>query len=193
MRASRRQGITLIELLVAFALISLFSSLVWDLWRGSGRQAKQVEEGTDLIRSALLLQESLTSDLERALPLRTLPPEQFQRGVPGSRIRLPLYAGYQGDAEQALLYRPVDYLWDPEAGTVSRNGKVLVREGISSLSFHWSEDVPTTLVAELEGSKSFKKVGTRFTIHLPAPQGTDGLPIWVFAPHHQEAAPAPEP
>jgi type II secretory pathway pseudopilin PulG len=174
-------------MLVAFALLSLFTSLVWDLWRGSGRQAKQVEEGTDLIRAALLLQETLSTDLERALPLRTLPSELTPRGEAFPLITLPLYAGYQGDAPKAILYRPVEYVWNPTTHQVLRNGRVVVREGISSLSFRWTAKRPTMLEIELEGEKSFKKVGTKFSIRLPAPQGTDGLPIWIFASHHRQA------
>lgn len=188
-----RRAFTLVELLVAFALLSLFSSLAWDLWVGSGRQAKQVEEGTDLIRSALLLQEALTSDLERALPLRTLPPEEVPHGQDLSVLRLPIYAGYQGDAARAIRYRAVEYRWDPASHTVTRDGRRLIDDGFSELRFRWTEEVPTMLQVSLEGEKSFKASGTHFSIHLPAPQGTDGLPIWVFAPHHQQAEPAPEP
>jgi type II secretory pathway pseudopilin PulG len=182
-----RRGMTLIEGLVAFSLFTLVATLAWDHLSGAGRQARQVEEASDLVRAALILQEHLTTDLERALALRVLPEELAPRGSDLAQVVLPLYARYQGDGARAVVYRPVEYRFDPAAKRVLRDGRAIVGQGLETLRFRWTAATPTMLEVELTGEHALKDAGTRLTLRLPAPQGTDGLPIWVFAEHHREA------
>lgn len=189
----RRRALTLIEGLVAFSLFTLLATLAWDTWLGASRQSRQIEEGSDLVRAALLLQEHLTTDLERALALRVLPDRLAPRGVPLESLVLPLYAGYRGAAAQAVVYRPVEYRFDPVAARMLRDGRPIVAQGLAAVRLQWSATPPTMLEVELEGERSFKSSGTHMTLRLPAPQGSDGLPIWVFAAHHRQAVAAEGP
>lgn len=186
-RPRPRPAFTLVEALMAFALFSVLATLAWDLWLGANRQGAQVEEGADLIRGTLLLQEHLTSDLESALALRFLPPEDAPRDTPMSRLVLPTYAAYRGGEPRAVRYRPIVYEWDEAKKRLTRDGKFVPTFGIAALSFRWTAEAPTSLVVELTGESALRKSGTRLEVRLPAPRGTDGLPIWEFAAHHREA------
>lgn len=188
-----RRGFTLVEGLVVFALASIMIVLALEMRGSAARQAAQTEQGADLIREALILQERLTADLEESLALQVLPEEDRPRGQVLSTLHLPIYAAYRGNEVPALKYQKRTYVWDPEKKQLTRDGKVVLRQGIRALRFRWSTSRPTLLEVELEGEKGTRQKGAGTTLRLPAPQGTDGLPIWVFARQHRGAAPSDTP
>lgn len=183
----RRRGVTLIELLVAFSLFSLLGTLVWQFRSSASRQGKHMEEISDLMRASMVLQEMLTTDLEAALPLRVLPEAERARGQDLGELILPVYSGYRGADPDSVRYTPIRYRFDAETRRVLRNGKPIRLEGIARATFRWTDARPTILLLKLESEKSFRRVGSKLEIRLPAPQGTDGLPIWRFARHHRQA------
>lgn len=188
-----RRGITLVEGLVVLALASILAVLALEMRGSAARQAAQTEQGADLIREALILQERLTADLEESLALQVLPEEDRPRGQLLTTLHLPIYAAYRGDQVPALRYQKRTYVWDPEKKQLSRDGEVVLRQGVRGLGFRWSTERPTMLEVTLEGERGNREQGSGTTLRLPAPQGTDGLPIWVFAPQHRGAAPSDTP
>lgn len=188
-----RRGFTLVEGLVVFALASIMIVLALELRGSVARQAAQTEQAADLVREALILQERLTGDLEEALALQVLPEEDRPRGVVMTTLQLPIYAAYRGNEVPALKYQKRTYVWDPEKKVLTRDGEVVLRQGIRTLGFRWTPERPTMLEVTMEAEKGTRDKGADTALRLPAPHGTDGLPIWVFARHHQGAEPSTTP
>ena len=192
-RRTPRRGFTLVEGLVVFALASIMIVLALELRGSVARQAAQTEQGADLVREALILQERLTADLEESLALHVLPEEDRPRDEARTTLVLPIYAAYRGNEVPALKYQKRLYVWDAEKKQLTRDGEVVLRQGIRDLRFRWTSTRPTILEVELVGEKGNRAKGADTTLRLPAPQGTDGLPIWVFARQHRSAEPTSSP
>jgi prepilin-type N-terminal cleavage/methylation domain-containing protein len=184
---SRRRGLTLVEALVASVILALALASLYQLQRSMRRQGQQVEQGAQLMQTAALVQEVLAWDMLRALPLQALGERPVARGVASEATTIPVYAAYDGTAEDALRFLPVVYRWDDEAKVLYRGDAPLVRGGLAAVRFRWSAQRPTTLEVLLVGQKSGAAKAPRFVVRLPAPRGTDGDRHWRMAVHHRRA------
>lgn len=184
---SRRRGFTLVEALVAAVILALALASLYQLQSSLRRQGQQVEQGAQLMQTAALVQEVLAWDMLRALPLQALGERPVARGVATSATTVPVYAGYDGTASDALRFLPVAYRWDDEAKVLYRGETPLVRHGLEAARFRWSVTRPTSLEVLLVGEQNGAPEAPRFTIRLPAPRGTDGDRHWRMAVHHRRA------
>jgi hypothetical protein len=167
---------TVIEMLVVLALASIFVVLAMEMRGSVARQAAQTEQGADMIREALILQERLTADLEESLALQVLPEEERPRGQVMTTLHLPIYAAYRGNEVPSLKFQKRTYVWDAEKKQLTRDGKVVLRQGIRALRFRWSTDRPTMLEVELEGERGNRDKGQHqgaAPSDTPAPQPTN--------------------
>ncbi len=183
---SRRRGTTLVELLVAAALVAVVLALLWSEWSASRREAEHAGEHETLLTSATLLEELLQRDLRAGLPLVMLPEEERPGGEATTRIVFPRFAGYEGAGDPALRYRRVEYVWDAEAGTLRRNQEVLPLWGLERVEFRWVRDLPGSLEVRLGPPEM---PGRCVTFRVAAPPGTDSPAIWRAAPWHRGAVP----
>lgn len=187
-RRTSRRGTTLIELLVAFAILSVVLAVFWTVRSSGERQGKHVENTSDLMTSATILQEVLSWDMQRCLPLQVLPAEVRQQGVRFAELELPGYGGYEGDdPDIALRYRTVHYVWDAEARTLTRNGRTVAMPGLKTVEFEWTTRAPVMLKVHLEGDGLMGRKGARMTLRVAAPPGTNGLHQYRFSAHHATA------
>lgn len=182
-----RRAFTLVELLMALAVLAVMGVAYWTVSSGGHRQVDQLEKGSELMLASTLLQEYLSWDLGRCLSLGTLAPEQVLVGRESTALELPVYRGYEGNSDAALRYRMLRYEFDAGAGVLRRDGKVILQEGLGEVRFRWTEGTPTMLVVELKGRSSAGREGGRFRIRLAAPAGTNGLASYRFAAHHRRA------
>lgn len=179
-----RRGQTLLELLVAMAVLGLLVTLLWRSCAAAQRRAAQLERVGDGLRAVELLRAALVDDLDASLPLAVLGASRTPEEVEATTLELPVAAGYQGDAPQALRFRRVVYAFDPARGLLLRDGRPLVSTGLSGVSFRWSAERPTRLLVELRGAGPHP---SRESLALPAPAGTDALDGWIPARHHRGA------
>ena len=172
----RRRGLTLLEVAVAAGLLVSLFLLASALASSAGRQGEQVDARSELLESALVLQESLAWDLHRSTGLEVLPPEDATPGVALDELVLPLAAGYDPADTPARRVRPVRYRF--ANGTVLRGEEPLVGGGLDRVEFAWTTTEPRELQVILRGGKD------GFAFRLPAPGGGDGGLLWRRAAHH---------
>lgn len=179
----KRRGFTLIELIVAAALVALVVTLVVLELQTGAAEATHHETRHDLAAAATVLQGTLSQDLRRCLPLGVLDPADRVRGEARGELVVPLQAAYQGDATKALRYRRLRYSWT--GGSLSRAGRPLPLPGLAAVRFTWSDEVPTRLAVELTGVARGIGETPRLRFEVMAPAGTDSPEGWTPAPHHR--------
>lgn len=174
-----RRGFSLLEGVLALSLASSLLALVWLNWRQGRMQSERIEEDAELTQAACLVHESLTWDLMRSLPPGLL---EAKASDP-SRLVLPFFSGYQGEASQALRYQPVTYQFDPESKTLTRNQKPLLVGVVDSVRFRWERGSLTMLVVELGRTRAQGK-DAEFRLRLPAFTAESSRRHWLRAAHH---------
>lgn len=184
----KRRGLTLLELLLSVVLTVGLMGMLWTMWSSTGRQGLQIEEASDHMNSVILLQEALTWDLRRSLPLGVLPPATVAPGIAAASVTLPLQAGYDGFDDVSRRYRILRYVFDPASRTLRRDAEVLPLPGVVGVRFRWvREEGATFLEVTVEGESGIAVRAPRFTLRLPAPAGTDLDGVWRYATHHRGA------
>lgn len=183
----RGRGFTLVEALVALILVFMSMGVLWNVWTSANRQGSQIERGAELMQAASLLQEVLSWDLLRSLPLTVMEDRPLTRGVADGGLVLPYYDGYDGSFASCRAYRELAYRFDRDQGVLYRAGQPILRGQVADVQFRWSVQHPTFLEVVLVGQKGMAARAPRFVIRLPAPQGTDEDRHWQAAVHHRGA------
>jgi hypothetical protein len=181
---SRRRGVTLVELAFAVSLAALLAVTYFTVTSGGAREGAHLERGAELMGAATVLQEVLSWDLLRSLPIGVIEGETEARAVASPGLRLPMLAGYDARLSPSPAFQVIEYRFDPEKGTLSRNGSVLVAEGLVAVGFRWVRGVPDLLEVTLVGQSPFGTQGPRFVIRLPAPPAGRAVGSYRFAEHH---------
>ncbi len=184
---SRRSGVTLVEGLVAAVLLTTTLAIFWNVYISSARQSEKLGEGSELIQHATLVQELLSWDLLRSLPLQVDPTQELQRGVSADEVVLPFYMGYDGSKPEARSFAALRYRFDPQAKVLYRNDRPVISGGLSKVRFRWSKESPTMLEVLLVAPGVGRTAPAKFLVRLPAPRGTDESRHWKFASHHRGA------
>lgn len=179
-----RSGVTLVELGIAVSLAATLAVAYFAVTSGGRREGAHLERGAELMGAATVLQEVLSWDLLRSLPIGVIEGELEAREKASPGLRLPMLGGYDARLSPSPAFQVVEYAFDAEKGVLTRNGQTLVAEGLVSVGFRWVRGVPDLLEVTLVGVSPFGTQGPRFVIRLPAPPAGRAVGSYRFAGHH---------
>lgn len=109
-----RRGITLVEMAIAFGIVTLLVGLVYGFYAGASASTGKSVDHSDAIRSTLVVSEFVRHDLSQMLynfPSRDL---ALQADGTGLSLRIPL--ALNGNDMWNNRFEPVTYKLQPEAG-----------------------------------------------------------------------------
>lgn len=124
---TRRQGFTIVELMVALAVSTVALVIVWQLYRAEHRRFDVDQNRLAALQSGVLLDEYLAQDLDRiAVEFTGQPGEPFTQQMPlkvvdsGRGLELRVFAA-EKLAGMRVAVEPVTYKQDPSTGEITRS------------------------------------------------------------------------
>lgn len=187
---SSRRGFTLVEVLLATLLAGVLLTMAWSLWSSAERQGLQVEEVSEVMSAALVLQEAISWDLQRSLPAQVRQWAEQTRGELATELRLPVFAGYEGGSSSPQRFREVRYEYDRIQRRVLRDGVPLVALDLDSVAFEWSRQAPLVLRVRVIRRAAAHPLDREVRFLVPAPGLHQDLDPWVPASWHREVVEA---
>lgn len=134
----RRRATTVIEVLVVILLMSIVLTVVYGLIQSATRQRQLVTTYADLADQTRRAVRRLSKDIRSASLVRDL---ERSRGTTMRRMVLAVPRGL----DPLEGYVDVIYEYEPERGTLTRDGAPLLREQVRAFEVHAFDDLGTLL------------------------------------------------
>lgn len=154
---SKKVGVTLVELLVAVALLSLLMVAFYTVFKGGSKAYQTGEERVELIQNARIALDMMASQIRQVLPEDggANPPIEFEieggTAKSGPQIRFSAPIDSTAGAEEITfyasnytVYKKVNNPWakgsDPGASSASITADLPITETVGVVSYLWFEE-----------------------------------------------------